>query len=331
MLLSYIIPFYNAGASIVACLDSIYSDGSAEDDYEVIVVDDGSKDDGAEVVEKYAERHSNLRLIRQKNGGASAARNHGLDEAHGEWIRFVDADDRVVPFKKPITQVLKECKEKNNLNKDKDEDNVDLLTFNYVLVNNDGEIVNDNYKLAETLTGLDVLRHQRMYLWDKIFSRKLIGNNRFVTGTANQEDMFFCIQTLPGAKRVATIPERGYIYDCRSTTSTTRTTTPRQYVRNYQDSVVIQGAIKRIVDGMSDGEARSVIENILHEAVINHFYIILRFYSYRRVLRAMRDYGRIGLYPLGYCQNRQKNFFARLANHPWLLRLMAKIRWGRLF
>lgn len=318
MILSYIIPLYNATASIGACLDSIYSYCSDEDYFEVIVVDDGSHDGGSGVVEAYAEKHTNLKLVRQANQGASVARNRALSEAQGRWIRFVDADDRIVPFKKPISDLLR------------DHNDADLLTFNYVLINNEGEFNNGNYKSVDELTGLDILRHQRMYLWDKIFSRRLIGNNRFVTGTANQEDMFFCIQTLPGAKRVVTIPETGYIYDCRSTTSTTRTTTPRQYVRNYQDSVVIQGAIKRIVDGMAEGEARSVIENILHEAVINHFYIILRFYSYRRVLRAMRDYGCIGLYPLGYCQNRQKNFFARLANHSWLLRLMAKVRWGKL-
>lgn len=139
--------------------------------------------------------------------------------------------------------------------------------------------------------------------------------------------MFFCIQTLPEAEHVATIPEYGYVYDCSSQTSTTRTSTPKQWVRNYRDSVVIQGSIKKLVDEMPSSEKRDVIENILHEAVINHFYIILRMYSYRRVLRAMRDYGRIGLYPLGFCQNQQKNFFARLANHPWLLKLMARMRW----
>lgn len=318
MLLSYIIPLYNAGTSIGACLDSIFAESSSSSDYEIIVVDDGSNDDGAEIVAGYAAEHANVRLIRQENGGASAARNSALGEAKGEWIRFVDADDRIVPFSRPVTKILA------------DFSGADLLTFNYKTLREDAELNSNKYDSVESIRGLDVLRFQRMYLWDKIFSRRLIGNTCFVTGTANQEDMFFCIQTLPKAEKVMTIPEIGYIYDCRSNTSTTRTTTPRQYVRNYQDSVVIQGAIKRIVDSLPAGEVRSVIENILHEAVINHFYIILRFYSYNRVLRAMRDYGSLGLYPLGYCHNRQKNFFASLANHSWLLRMMARVRWGRV-
>lgn len=314
MLLSIIIPLYNAEKYIKACLDSIYSEGSAEADFEVVVVDDGSCDDGAAIVADYARQHDNLKLIRQKNRGASAARNRGLDNATGEWIRFVDADDRVLPMSKSLTEILR------------DNAGTDLITFNYIELIGDERLTVDNFQ-SEVLTGLDVLRHQRMYLWDKVFSKRLIGSHRFVAGTANQEDMFFCIETLPAAKRVVAIPEHGYIYDCRSSSSTTRTTTPRQYVRNYQDSVTIQGAIKRMVDSMAPSEARTVIETILHEAVINHCYIVLRFYSYNRVLRFMRDYGRLGLYPLGFCNNRRKNFFARIANHPWLLKTIAWIRW----
>lgn len=318
MLLSYIIPLYNASSSIASCLDCIYAEGSAEVEYEVIVIDDGSTDDGANIVSHYGSVHTNLHLFKQANKGAAEARNRGLGVATGQWIRFVDADDRIIPFTKSITEILQEnC-------------NADLLTFNYVSLSRKGKGYADHYSSVQDITGIDILRQQRMYLWDKIFSRRLIGTHRFVSGTANQEDMFFCIQTLPDAIHVTTIPENGYLYDCSSMVSTTRSSTPKQWVRNYKDSVVIQGLIKKLVEALPPGEQRDVIENILHEAVINHFYIILRMYSYRRVLRAMRDYGRIGLYPLGFCQNPQKNLFASLANHPWLLRLMARIRWGKI-
>ena len=61
------------------------------DDYQVIVVDDGSTDEGPALVEKYNDRR--IRLIRQENQGASAARNRGIVEAKGKWISFLDADD----------------------------------------------------------------------------------------------------------------------------------------------------------------------------------------------------------------------------------------------
>lgn len=87
-LLSVIIPMYNCAPVITRCLDSIdYSD------CEILVVNDGSKDNGAEVVEKYAATHSNVRLINKPNGGVSSARNLGIEQAKGKYIVFVDADD----------------------------------------------------------------------------------------------------------------------------------------------------------------------------------------------------------------------------------------------
>lgn len=319
MLLSYIIPLYNASLTIDECLSSIYSEGSPENTFEVIVVDDGSKDGGSEIVNRYAQHHGNLKLIQQANAGASSARNKGLNEAQGQWIRFVDADDRIQSFRKPIYQILNEYKD------------ADLLTFNYISLETNQELHNEPYHTIKEINGLELLRHERLYLWDKIFSRNLIGENRFVQGTVNQEDMFFCIQTLPDANHVVALPEFGYVYDCRSNTSTTRTKTPRQYVRNYKDSIVIQSRIKQITDSMPKNETRQVLGNILHESVINHFYIILKYYSYNRVLKAIRDYTRVGLYPLGFCINKEKNMFAKIANKPFLLKLIARIRWGKLF
>ena len=87
-LLSVIIPMYNCGPVIVRCMDSI--------DYEnceIIVVNDGSRDNGAEVVEQYATSHPNVRLINKPNGGVSSARNLGIENAKGKYIVFVDADD----------------------------------------------------------------------------------------------------------------------------------------------------------------------------------------------------------------------------------------------
>ena len=87
-LLSVIIPMYNCAPVITRCLDSIdYPDA------EVIVVNDGSKDNGAEVVEQYATYHPNVRLFNKENGGASSARNLGIEHAIGKYIAFIDADD----------------------------------------------------------------------------------------------------------------------------------------------------------------------------------------------------------------------------------------------
>lgn len=98
MWLSIIIPLYNCRRYIGTCLDSIMQQGLADDEYEVIVVDDGSTDGGGDLVERdYCQCHPQIRLVRQPNGGVAAARNRGIMEARGEYIEFVDADDRLLP------------------------------------------------------------------------------------------------------------------------------------------------------------------------------------------------------------------------------------------
>lgn len=87
-ILSVIIPMYNCAPVITRCLDSIdYTDA------EIIVVNDGSKDNGADVVTHYTISHPNVRLVNKENGGASSARNLGIEEANGKYIAFIDADD----------------------------------------------------------------------------------------------------------------------------------------------------------------------------------------------------------------------------------------------
>ena len=107
MKLSVILPCYNVGRFVGLCLDSLAEAFAlaSMDDYEIIVVDDGSSDDTADVVMQSGCK--NLRLFRQKNCGLSGARNRGLAEAHGRWVWFVDPDDTVVPnILKKISHLL---------------------------------------------------------------------------------------------------------------------------------------------------------------------------------------------------------------------------------
>ena len=93
IMISVIIPMYNTGDTIERCLTSLMRQSFR--DTEIIVVDDGSTDNGADVVLNMAAKDKRIRYIRQENRGVSSARNHGLDEAHGEWICFIDSDDEV--------------------------------------------------------------------------------------------------------------------------------------------------------------------------------------------------------------------------------------------
>ena len=96
MTLSYIIPAYNASATIIRTLASIFSLPLKTDEYEVIVVDDCSTDNTLAILQDYAAKQQNLRVLHQEqNHRQGAARNRGLREAKGQYVMFVDADDMV--------------------------------------------------------------------------------------------------------------------------------------------------------------------------------------------------------------------------------------------
>lgn len=95
MKLSIVIPVYNSEEYLRDCLNSVFDQCLPPDEYEVICVNDGSTDSSLEILRRYSEKHSNLKIISQKNAGQGAARNAGADAARGKYLWFVDSDDFV--------------------------------------------------------------------------------------------------------------------------------------------------------------------------------------------------------------------------------------------
>ena len=93
--ISVVIPVYNAEKTIRKCLDSLI--GQTYSNFELICVDDGSKDASLEICREYESKDARIRTIAQKNAGPSHARNRGLDASKGEYVCFVDSDDYVEP------------------------------------------------------------------------------------------------------------------------------------------------------------------------------------------------------------------------------------------
>ncbi|EGW47119.1 hypothetical protein HMPREF0666_01692 [Prevotella sp. C561] len=112
MLLSFIIPVYNAEKYIERCVESVYHQGLNINDFEVLVVNDGSTDNTSVLLNRMKVSYSNLSVINKSNGGQGSARNLGVEVASGDYIMFIDADDYL------IDNQIKDCLQKtidNNL------------------------------------------------------------------------------------------------------------------------------------------------------------------------------------------------------------------------
>lgn len=92
---SIIVPVYQVEAYLERCVDSLLGQTGAE--FEVLLIDDGSRDRSGEICEQYAEKDARVRAFHKENGGLSSARNYGIDRAAGKYVLFVDSDDYVEP------------------------------------------------------------------------------------------------------------------------------------------------------------------------------------------------------------------------------------------
>ena len=92
-LVSMIIPVYGVEVYLGECLETVLN--QTYKNLEIILIDDESPDRCPEICDQYAQKDERIKVIHQKNGGAANARNHGLDMATGEYICFIDSDDKI--------------------------------------------------------------------------------------------------------------------------------------------------------------------------------------------------------------------------------------------
>ena len=117
--LSIIVPVYNVEAYLKKCIDSLLKQDIASEDYEIILVDDGSTDSSSGICDGLASLHPNIVVIHKENGGLGSARNAGIDAASDKYVQFVDSDDYLLP--NVLGSILSHIKG----------DDLDILRFNY--------------------------------------------------------------------------------------------------------------------------------------------------------------------------------------------------------
>ena len=130
--LSIVVPIYKVETYLRKCVDSLLQQDLSENEYEIILVDDGSPDGCGEICDRYASQHANIKVVHRPNGGLSAARNSGIEVAQGDYVQFVDSDDYLE------SNVLKALIDKAETAR------LDVLRFNYQNVNEQYEAFEPN-------------------------------------------------------------------------------------------------------------------------------------------------------------------------------------------
>lgn len=216
MKLSFIIPFYNGKKYIKECVNSLYLQDIPTSEYEVIIVDDCSTDnESLLLLSAFEAQYPNLRIIHnEQNSRCGESRNHGVREAKGEYIWFIDQDDYIAP--NCLSSLLKYC----------ETGQLDMLTFDYRNVSDDLSL-NNKQNLIQTntpiLKGLDYIQticHGDFWnaeydtnVWHSIFRREfLIENKVFSPSVSYCEDMIVAQHAIISAKRMQSVSNDYYCY-----------------------------------------------------------------------------------------------------------------------
>ncbi len=211
--ISVIVPVHNGAAYLEECIDSILAQGYEA--LEVLIIDDGSTDDTAQICGRLCEENDCLRVIGLPDLGVSAARNRGLELAQGFYVMFVDADDRLrLGVIKSLHRLLVQT-----------DSDMAGCCFAAWGTSEEWEKLRSGKEMPEKLTGgyagktydsgsylkENILRGNTR-CWSKLYRRELIGQVRFREGLTIGEDMLFLVELLPRLKRAVETAYPGYGY-----------------------------------------------------------------------------------------------------------------------
>ena len=206
-LVSVIVPIYMVQDYLGKCVKSI--EDQTYDNLEIILVDDGSKDDCGKMCDDYANQDERIRVIHKENGGLSDARNAGIDVAKGKYFVFVDSDDYIHP--QMIEQLMKPIVEEH----------ADMSVCEYTNVREDEAPSISEVENADTVIIESIADKRHFFLcepyvkftvaWNKLYPREYFDNVRYPKGKIH-EDEFTTYKLLEKASKVAFITSPLYYY-----------------------------------------------------------------------------------------------------------------------
>lgn len=201
---SIIIPVFNVAKFLPRCLDSLIN--QTLKDIEIICINDGSTDNGLEILKNYAKKDSRIQIINKENEGVSCARNDGMQIAQGEYTGFVDSDDWIdLDFYEKLYSSAKKYNADIAIasikRSEKNKKNRDLFLIEKEEIREDAEDkINHNTQMG-------------YYVWNRIYkASELKKHNIIFEPERNHEDICFTAQALIKLKRTVYVPNTYYYY-----------------------------------------------------------------------------------------------------------------------
>lgn len=284
LILSIIVPIYKVEQYLHKCVDSLLQQDLSPEEYEIILVDDGSPDRCGEICEEYAAGHANVKVVHRENGGLSAARNSGMEAAKGRYVQFVDSDDYLEP------NVLKAVVDKM------EKDGLDILRFNYRNVNERYEVFEPNKvskpfvdyrdEICDGLTFLTERLGFGCYAWQFMIRRELLENCRFKEGVYF-EDTEWAPRLLLKANRVTSSELMVYNYLMREG-SITKSVEEKKKRKVLDDKLLLIDSLK---EQMRPVEDKRWFEGMIAQTVVAFMSYLSRNYYMERtpLLKALKS------------------------------------------
>ena len=279
-LISFILTYYNLPLTMLCnCIDSILALSLTADEREIIVVDDGSEDSPMDKLMQYGDK---ITYIRQRNQGLSDARNTGIQMATGQYLQFVDGDDKL--NKDAYEHCLQITKRENP----------EMVVFDFSTTPTNTK----DYKDQPSQSGSHYMRHNNIHgtAWGYLFKRSILGDLRFTSGIYH-EDEEFTPMLLLRAENVIVTSAQAYCYQERPD-SITHISDINNQQKRLSDFKAILHRLHIAADRMPIDD-KTALQRRVAQLTMDYIYQVIRQTRSRQKLETeIQDLTHIGLFPL---------------------------------
>lgn len=319
-LISVMIPVYNSGQNLHKCIKSLMV--QTYENIQIVIVNDGSKDDSLEICRHYAQKDSRIKVVNQENGGEGAARNRGIQESDGIYICFVDADDYVKP---DFVKNLYEMQKKNQ---------TELSICGFIELK-DGETLNETIGNVQIMTQAEAMENLlkytsfKGYVWNKMFVMDIIEENqiRFDPSLAIWTDVLFVFTYMKYIKKAVYNPEPMYYYIFWENSVSHQKNQPKVIEKSYS-AIIAKDQITNMMPEQYEGVKRQLDIRFVQSAlsVLRNIYynkIDINSEFYRRSIAIIKERGRK---VLPYLSKKEQLLVKGCLINPVILQLLYKIK-----